>query len=206
MKKHIKGFVAGVLVMALLSATLVFASPAVVREIHYGIGVVLNGRHMQFDEDSQPFIMEGRTFLPLRAMAEMLGLPVEFDAEQNTVHVGYTDISSLLVGRWGSYQYESSHRYPWRGTIDFSDDGTGLIIELNTHTGEEDVTTIFIWSVEGDMLKITRLSLFGEAHDILDFQISILRDIMNGEEFLMMSVPFEGQFVINDVAVRIEND
>lgn len=85
---QIKGFVTGVLVTILLSGTLLVAGQTVTREITYGVSIVLNGQAMQLVADSQPFIMDGRTFLPVRAIAEAVNMPVDFDANTNTVFLG----------------------------------------------------------------------------------------------------------------------
>ena len=89
MKQRLQGMVAGVLItLLLLSATIVYANTRVTREITYGIGVMLNGEMVQFDYASRPFVMDGRTFLPLRTLAELVGLPVDFDSATNTAIVG----------------------------------------------------------------------------------------------------------------------
>jgi len=81
--------VVGVLItVLLLSATMVYANNRVTREITYGINVMLNGEMVQFDEDARPFVMDGRTFLPLRTIADMVGLPVDFDPSTNTAILG----------------------------------------------------------------------------------------------------------------------
>jgi hypothetical protein len=87
-KLQIKGFVTGVLVTVLLSGTLLVAAQTVTREITYGVRVNLNGQLLQFDEDSQPFVMGGKTFLPVRALADALELPVDFDPATNTAYLG----------------------------------------------------------------------------------------------------------------------
>ena len=89
-KLQIKGFVTGVLVTMLLSGTFLVAANTqnVIREITYGIGVILNGQVVQFNEDSRPFVMGGRTFLPLRALAELLDMPVDFEPATNMAIVG----------------------------------------------------------------------------------------------------------------------
>jgi len=84
--KMVKSFVAGVLVMALFSGTLVMANP-VTREIFFGVGVSLDGQAMQFAEDDQPFIMDGRTFLPVGALSDALGFEVEWDAENEMARI-----------------------------------------------------------------------------------------------------------------------
>jgi len=79
-----KGFIAGVLAMLVLSSTVVMASSQM-REIFFNVSVNFNGEAVQFNEDSQPFIMDGRTFLPVRAIADIAGLDVAFDYDNNIV-------------------------------------------------------------------------------------------------------------------------
>ena len=80
----IKGFIVGALIMSLLSSTILMASP-VTREVIFGVGVNFNGQRVTFDADSQPFVIDGRTFLPVRAIADIAGLDVGFDPATNTV-------------------------------------------------------------------------------------------------------------------------
>ena len=82
----IRGIVVGVLATTMLSGTLVMANP-VAREVFFGVSVSVNGENVDFDEDSLPFTMEDRTFLPLRAMADVLGFDLEWDAETETVEI-----------------------------------------------------------------------------------------------------------------------
>jgi len=63
-----KWFVAGVLATLMLSGTALLASPAI-REVVFGVNVAINGEAIQFEDDMRPFIMDGRTFLPVRAIA-----------------------------------------------------------------------------------------------------------------------------------------
>jgi hypothetical protein len=75
---EIKGFIIGVILVFVISGTVVAASPTL-REIFYGVRVIHNGNIIQFDEGSQPFIMNERTFIPVRAIAEIAGLNVDFE-------------------------------------------------------------------------------------------------------------------------------
>ncbi|MDR0273164.1 MAG: copper amine oxidase N-terminal domain-containing protein, partial [Clostridiales bacterium] len=77
MKKEIKGFIVGLIFATMFSGTVAMAS-TIVREITYGVGVSYNGRPVQFTNDTRPFIMDGRTFLPVRTVAELTGLNVDF--------------------------------------------------------------------------------------------------------------------------------
>ena len=87
LKERAKGFVMGALTMALLSSTIVFAS-GVMREVHYGVNVTVNGVRQNFATEDRPFIADGRTFLPVRAISEALGQPVTWDAATSTVYIG----------------------------------------------------------------------------------------------------------------------
>ena len=205
-KERIKGFVAGVLLMMMLSATLVFASPSVMREIHYGVSVVLNGRVVHFDADSQPFVMGGRTFLPLRTMADMLGLPVEFDAETNTVYMGYTNAADLLLGRWTEHEniYRLYYRSGWRGFIEFFADRTGIITRTDIHNGEEQGGS-FLWNTEGNFIIITWLDFYGEEGVNRYSYFSIARDVMNGDEILILKLTIDGQITYADWLIRIND-
>jgi len=86
-KQRLQGFIAGVLVFVLIVGTLAIASPNV-REVFFGVNVVVNGELQEFDYDMRPFISEGRTFLPVRGIAEALGVPVEWDGDAQTVYIG----------------------------------------------------------------------------------------------------------------------
>ena len=85
-KERLKGFIAGILVMVLISSTVVFAG-GVMREIHYGVNVVVNGRQLQLEGIDRPFIMDGRTFLPASVIAQALGASSQWNAETFTVYI-----------------------------------------------------------------------------------------------------------------------
>jgi len=201
MKKHIKGFVAGVLVMALLSVTLIFASPAVVREIYYGIGVVLNGHVVQFDEDSQPFIMDGRTFLPLRAMAEMLGLPVGFDAEQNTVHVGYA--VHPVVGTWREYVHVDE--WIWRVQFEFFADGTGDFVDFNISTGESSHEAYFMWDINAGTIIFEEHPWEDRGDIEYDLRFAFFQDVLHYGELMLATLIIDGEARDFIVLERIED-
>ena len=89
-KERIKGIAIGfILCLTLSTSVMVVANTqTVTREITYGVRVNLNGQLLHFDYDMRPFVMENRTFLPVRAISEALELPVDFDPSTNTVYLG----------------------------------------------------------------------------------------------------------------------
>ena len=89
MKKAVKFYLAGALTTLLISATVIWANPGgVLREVFYDVNVTINGVPWNPPEDMTPFISGGRTFLPARGIAEMLGVPVDWDETTRTVYVG----------------------------------------------------------------------------------------------------------------------
>jgi len=90
-------FVAGFLVAIILSTGVVaFASPET-RQLFFGINVVIGGQKLELEGINRPFILDGRTFLPVAVIAEALGIPVEWDGNTHTVYIGS---QSPLVGHW----------------------------------------------------------------------------------------------------------
>jgi len=81
-----KGFVAGVLATAMLTGAAVMASPDMVARV-FGVSVEVDGTAVHFAADSQPFIIDDRTFLPVRAIADALGFEVEWDQATSTVSI-----------------------------------------------------------------------------------------------------------------------
>ena len=89
MKKRasmLKGIVVGALSTVILSGSLVMANP-VARDLFFGVSVNLNGTVMEFEEDSQPFIIDGRTFLPVGALADALDVTATWEGETSTVYL-----------------------------------------------------------------------------------------------------------------------
>jgi len=88
LRNKVKSFIAGFLVCAvLLTGVFALAAPGAMRELLFGINVVVNGETVDFDYDSRPFVIEGRTFLPVRALADVLGWEVDWDGYTQTVYL-----------------------------------------------------------------------------------------------------------------------
>lgn len=94
----IKGFVAGFIVCAVLSTAVLSAAENgwALREIFFGVQVEVNGELVQFDEDMRPFIMDGRTFLPVRGISDVLGIDLDWDPDTATVLIGHRGPIPLL--------------------------------------------------------------------------------------------------------------
>lgn len=82
------------LALMLVFSTVVFAARRVNITVTYdNVKVVVDGRQVQFGKDSkgnqiEPFIYNGTTYLPLRAVAESLGKQVQWDQNTKTAFLG----------------------------------------------------------------------------------------------------------------------
>ena len=138
--EKLKGFVAGFVFAIVLSAmTLTVFAGTNIRELIFGVNISVGGVVQEFPADQQPFIIDNRVFLSIRGISELLGVPIYFDEETNTVHIGGRPFpADMLVGEW---QLISIVEY-WHGEedyiIDISDfylkmvffaDGTGYSVE-----------------------------------------------------------------------------
>jgi len=63
--------------------------------IRGGITIILNGNTMNLTTENQPVVIDGRTFLPVRAIADGLGLDVQWDANTQTVTINESGVTTL---------------------------------------------------------------------------------------------------------------
>lgn len=82
MKKFISGAVTG----AILAGTVAFAASYVAEPASFK--VMVNGQ--EFNSDPPAMVINGSTYLPLRAMGNALGVPVEWNDELRQAEVGTT--------------------------------------------------------------------------------------------------------------------
>lgn len=97
MKRFISGFLLGAMIFATIGAVAVtyVATPA-------SFKVLVNGE--DFVSDPPAMVINDRTYLPLRAMGDALGVPVEWNAEKQQAEVGITsninlsEVDNFIVG------------------------------------------------------------------------------------------------------------
>ena len=91
MKQRIQGIIIGMLISAVLFNGFVYAAQNndVVQRIFNNIKITLNGNEIipkDVNGNSvEPFIIDGTTYLPVRAIGNALGLNVDWDSSTNTV-------------------------------------------------------------------------------------------------------------------------
>jgi len=100
--ERMKGFIIGfVLATVITTSAVVAASGIITLEISHGVNVVVNGDDVEFAADMQPFLANGRTYLPARAIADALDMPVRWDPDTYTVYLGNRPLeAATLTGRW----------------------------------------------------------------------------------------------------------
>ena len=79
-----KKFISGAMTGAILAGSIAFAASYVAEPASFK--VLVNGK--EFVSDPPALVVEGRTYLPLRAMGDALGVPVNWNAELRQAEVG----------------------------------------------------------------------------------------------------------------------
>jgi hypothetical protein len=155
--KRVKSFITIIAVLALFFTTAIATTTSVeARELVYGVRVSVNGVVQEFAHDMRPFIMDARTFLPVRGIAEAFGINVGFDPNMNMVYVTNAALPHLLehpiVGRWSLY-FEGIGEHGYF----FSPDGTG-------YQWGPGFTLQLRWSATQNHLNVYHV-VFGETVD-----------------------------------------
>ncbi|MCL2197473.1 MAG: stalk domain-containing protein [Defluviitaleaceae bacterium] len=97
MKQRFQGLIVGVLLASLiLGAVNIFATATRTIEITYGVNVVVDGVRQDFSDDMRPFTSGGRTFLPVRGIADALGLDLRWDGATSTAYLSTPTTASVV--------------------------------------------------------------------------------------------------------------
>lgn len=86
-----RSFVAGFLLASLGFSSVGYGASWVEKNINVvyrPIGFMFDGVRKAPPEDQLPFLYNGRTYVPLRFMAEALGKHIEYDAQEGMIYVG----------------------------------------------------------------------------------------------------------------------
>lgn len=91
MKKELKGFVIGVIITVMLMSTVAFAG-GVKQKIEVAlnsINIAVNGKPVKADN----ILYKGTTYVPLRAISEMLRKDVDWNGDTNTASINDKDLN-----------------------------------------------------------------------------------------------------------------
>lgn len=96
-KSHGISFITGFVICSLLFGTMAFASQGnqMIGVVFNNIKIVIDGQTVMPKDGNgkvvEPFIYNGTTYLPVRAVAEAVGKTVTWDSKTSTVYLGKTD-------------------------------------------------------------------------------------------------------------------
>lgn len=112
MKKRLQGLIAGVLIGTILTTGIVFAKQAseTISVIYDNIKILIDGKEYQPTDASgntvEPFIYNGTTYLPVRAIANAFDKEVDWEPQTSTVTLGSKNYDWL--DQMGYVDYYSS--------------------------------------------------------------------------------------------------
>ena len=175
MKKFIAGFLSGAILFGTAGAFAVtyIAQPA-------GFKVLVNGK--EFQSDPPALEVEGRTYLPLRAMGEALGVPVNWNEELNQAEVG----NSAPVAEKG--QYSRNNPAPLNTVQKYTK--TSKIFEEDNYT----VSIRVMETVRGE-----------KAYDALNDKLLPYPKPDEGYEYMNVKIAFSVNETKEDVSVNVSD-
>ncbi|HHV46092.1 MAG TPA: copper amine oxidase N-terminal domain-containing protein [Tissierellia bacterium] len=85
MKKQLKGFILGVIVTVILMSTVTYSESVkkTIEVVFNSVNITVNGKKVEADNT----LYNGTTYVPLRAVAEMLGKEVGWDQAIRTASI-----------------------------------------------------------------------------------------------------------------------
>ncbi|MCY9665739.1 stalk domain-containing protein [Paenibacillus alginolyticus] len=88
--KNVKSIASGFILGAILFGGVSYAtSEAVKLDAYFGVKLVQNGIDKTSKEDDlKPFITNGRTYVPLKAVGDLLGVDITWDGDNTAVNIG----------------------------------------------------------------------------------------------------------------------
>lgn len=99
-RDKIKGFISGIIIASLLGTT-VFASTLEkeISVLYNNIKIYIDGIRLEPKDENgniiEPFISEGTTYLPVRAISQALGKEVSWDSSENSIYIGAKPIEDV---------------------------------------------------------------------------------------------------------------
>ncbi len=110
MRKRLQGLIAGLLIGVTITSGMVFAKQATetIGVIYDNIKILINGKEYQPTDANgnavEPFIYNGTTYLPVRAIANAFDKDVEWEAQTSTVALGSKNYDWLDQIGYADYQ------------------------------------------------------------------------------------------------------
>ncbi|HWQ75845.1 MAG TPA: stalk domain-containing protein [Syntrophomonas sp.] len=193
-KERAKGFVSGMLAMVLLMGLIGTAAATVgqrtVNLDYTGINITLNGKPITPTDANgnvvEPFAISGTTYLPVRGIANALGLGVSWDAATQTVILtSGAPVSTPSMPSTPTGTYSRTNPAPV---------GTAQSVTVDSYSGNYTASAIIVDSLRGDAAwnKIKDANMFNSApeagKEYVLVKIHLSLDSIDGEK----SVSFSG--------------
>jgi len=177
--KNFKGFIMGALtvflVMTLITTVFAASTSRTLTAIFRDIKITIDGQLIEPKDANgkvvEPFIIDGTTYLPVRAVAEAVGYDVSWDSNTNTVTL-------------------NKKTFPTTGTFTFGD--TFIFDDLEITFGKEyQRTTVdnkYSEHYEKDVIKfpITIKNIKNETHNLNMFYYTLFNPAGNEADTLLM--------------------
>jgi len=149
MKEQLKGFIKGVALTLSVVAGITSVSAAIKTQnaiLNYNnIKISIDGKQIEPKDASgnlvEPFIIDGTTYLPVRAVASAMGKSVQWDGETNTVNL--TEPSKVIAD-FHDYDRYDPDRYVTLSDLNY---GQEVVFEA-----QGDITDFKIFYLENDAM------------------------------------------------------
>ena len=171
MRKFISGFIAGAIIVGSIG---VYAATYVAETATFK--VMVNGA--EFKSEPAALVVEGKTYLPLRAMGEALGVPVKWNEELRQAEVGATSsqVDTTKYSRSNPAPLNTIQKYEKKQAYAITPNYSANIRVIETIRGEE------AWE------SIEKANMFNEAPK-------------DGYEYIIVRVAFSLLTADNDASV-----
>ena len=185
MKKRLQGIVAGMLIGALLLGGATFAKQVSEKvDIFYNnIKIFIDGTEL-IPKDAngnavEPFIMNGTTYLPVRAVANAFGKDVDWDGETQTVYLG---------AKPGENKYGRSNPAPI---------GTAQTVTLSTNDAD--------WNIINYTANVVVNEVYrgNEAWELLKNANMFNSEPDEGKEYILIKVKISVSGLPDDLSANI---
>ncbi len=207
MKKQIQGYLAGLLTTALLAGGTAYASTGskTIEVIYDNIKIFLDGEEIQpKDADGdivEPFVYNGTTYLPVRAIGNAIGKDVSWDGVEKVVYLGSKPGSAeSWLDVCGPYQYSYGDEYRLANNEYFTMSGkkytNGFILEefhggpageaLFNLDGKYDSLSFTVGHIDGERNVNAELNIY------LDGLIAYTTDLKYDDVAKRITVPLDG--------------
>lgn len=210
MKERIKGIVIGLIIGVVITVSTVLASTgAVQKTLEYNdVKITLNGNTVTPKDANgnvvEPFIIDGTTYLPVRAVSNALGLYVEWDGNTKTVMLsdspfpedattsGKTEVEQMVEVYGDTFAEGFKEGFEGSGLtcdVKVSAKGNNMVLDINIHqlenlTSELRKEAESVFSAEKKALE----EAMGEIKTVIPSMDKLILNIRENNGTLIVSI------------------